>query len=134
MSFSSPLQSSKLMSLYFTFGVSSELVYLTFAFFSCINLESFDLDGVMIQGIGPIFLSHFDHDPTYSQIHHDLEEAMGSFYNVVVPLYIPEDGAKPPRPESNLSNKSKKKDSSSGLTPGGGLPNIQPDGSLKMDP
>ena len=47
----------------------------------------------MIQGIGPIFLSHFDHDPTYSQVHHDLEEAMGSFYNVVVPLYIPEDGA-----------------------------------------
>ena len=47
----------------------------------------------MVQGIGPIFLSHFDHDPTYSQIHHDLEEAIGSFYNVIVPLYIPEDGA-----------------------------------------
>jgi len=63
-------------------------VALTFTNNSC----SFDLDGVMIQGIGPIFLSHFDHDPTYSQVHHDLPEAMGSFYNVIVPLYIPEGG------------------------------------------
>jgi ShK domain-like len=47
----------------------------------------------MVQGIGPIFLSHFDHDPFYGQIHHDLIEAKGSFYNVVVPLYIPEKGA-----------------------------------------
>ena len=47
----------------------------------------------MVQGIGPIFLTHFDHDPEYKQIHHDLIEAKGSFYNVIVPLYIPEDGA-----------------------------------------
>ncbi|KAL7553612.1 hypothetical protein ACHAWF_018654, partial [Thalassiosira exigua] len=55
--------------------------------------DYFELDGLMIQGIGPIFVSYKDHDPDYSQIHHDLEEAKGSFYNVVVPLYIPEDGA-----------------------------------------
>lgn len=47
----------------------------------------------MVQGIGPIFLTHFDHDPEYKQIHHDLIEAKGSFYNVIVPLYIPEGGA-----------------------------------------
>jgi len=55
---------------------------------------SFNLDGLMVQGIGPIFLSHFEHDPEYRQVHHDLIEAKGSFYNVIVPLYIPEGGAK----------------------------------------
>ena len=53
----------------------------------------FDLDGLMIQGVGPIFLSHFDHDPEYKQIHRDLPGAKGAFFNVVVPLYIPEGGA-----------------------------------------
>ena len=48
-----------------------------------------DLDGLMVTGIGPIFLSYFEHDPEYEQIHQDLPEAKGVFYNVVVPIYIP---------------------------------------------
>lgn len=55
--------------------------------------DYFELDGLMVQGIGPIFISYFEHDPEYQQIHFDLPEAQGSFYNVIVPLYIPEDGA-----------------------------------------
>ncbi len=55
--------------------------------------KKFDLDDLMVTGIGPIFLSHFKHDPQYNQIHVDLPEAKGSFYNVVVPLYIPKGGA-----------------------------------------
>ena len=47
----------------------------------------------MVTGIGPIFLSHFEHDPEYNQIHNDLAQAQGAFYNVVVPIYIPEGGA-----------------------------------------
>ena len=53
----------------------------------------FDLDGLMITGIGPIFLSYFEHDPEFKQIHSDLIGAKGSFYNVVVPIYIPDGGA-----------------------------------------
>jgi len=53
----------------------------------------FDLDRLMVSGIGPIFLSHFEHDPEYKQIHKDLAEAKGTFYNVVVPIYIPQGGA-----------------------------------------
>jgi len=55
--------------------------------------EYFELDSLMIQGIGPIFLSHFAHDPEYKQVHRDLIGGKGSFFNVVVPLYIPEGGA-----------------------------------------
>jgi len=55
--------------------------------------KKFDLDGLMVSGIGPIFLSHFEHDPEYKQIHKDLAEAKGAFYNVVVPIYIPQGGA-----------------------------------------
>ncbi len=55
--------------------------------------KEFDLDSLMVTGIGPIFLSYFEHDSEYKQVHADLREAKGSFYNVVVPLYIPEGGA-----------------------------------------
>jgi hypothetical protein len=55
--------------------------------------KKFDLDGLMVTGIGPIFLSHFEHDPEFKQIHNDLAQAQGAFYNVVVPIYIPEGGA-----------------------------------------
>merc|ERR1719491_1801533 len=55
--------------------------------------EHFGLDGLMVGGVGPIFLSHFEHDPTYQQVHTDLEGAKGAFFNVIVPLYIPAEGA-----------------------------------------
>lgn len=55
--------------------------------------EHLGLESLMVQGIGPIFLSHFDHDPEFNQLHRDLIGVKGSFYNVVVPLYIPKGGA-----------------------------------------
>jgi hypothetical protein len=53
----------------------------------------FDLDGLTVTGIGPSFLSYFEHDSEYKQIHRDLPEAKGAFYKVVLPIYIPQGGA-----------------------------------------
>ena len=55
--------------------------------------KKFDLNVLMVSGIGLIFLSYFEHDPEYKQIHKDLAEAKGAFHNVVVPIYIPQGGA-----------------------------------------
>jgi len=56
--------------------------------------RKFNLDSLMIQGIGAIFLSHFDHDEEYRQMHVDIPGSQGTFYNVVVPIHIPQEGAK----------------------------------------
>lgn len=54
--------------------------------------KKFNLDGLMVT-VKPIFLSYFEHDPEYEQIHVDLPAAKGAFYNVVIPIYIPQGGA-----------------------------------------
>merc|ERR1712238_371590 len=41
--------------------------------------RKFNLDSLMIQGIGAIFLSHFDHDEEYRQIHVDIPVVRGLF-------------------------------------------------------
>eukprot|EP00934_Nitzschia_sp_Nitz4_P002300 Nitzschia sp. Nitz4//scaffold31_size150131//145303//147582//NITZ4_002856-RA/size150131-processed-gene-0.213-mRNA-1//1//CDS//3329547743//2300//frame0 len=50
--------------------------------------NAFDLQGLMIQGVGAIFLSEYEF---MDNIHVDIEGSKGSFYNVIVPVYIPED-------------------------------------------
>jgi hypothetical protein len=55
--------------------------------------NKFDLDGLAVTGICPIFLSYFEHDPKHKQIYRDLPEAKGAFYKVVIPIYIPQGGA-----------------------------------------
>jgi hypothetical protein len=55
--------------------------------------NNFDLDGLTVTGIGPSFLSYFEHDPEYKQMHRDLPEAKGAFYKVVLPIYMPHGGA-----------------------------------------
>lgn len=54
--------------------------------------NAFGLKGLMISGVGPIFLSHFDENPTLSQVHVDLPGTEGGFYNVIVPIHIPDSG------------------------------------------
>jgi hypothetical protein len=46
-----------------------------------------DLDTLMIQGVGAIFLSEYE---ISNNIHIDLPGSKGSFYNIIVPLHIPE--------------------------------------------
>lgn len=49
--------------------------------------KAFDLQGLMIQGVGAIFLSEYE----FSQnMHVDIPGSKGSFYNIIVPVYIPE--------------------------------------------
>ena len=50
--------------------------------------KAFDLDGVMISGVGAIFLSEYDQT---RNMHVDIEGSRGSFYNVIVPVHIPAD-------------------------------------------
>lgn len=49
--------------------------------------KAFDLDGLMVQGIGAIFLSSYEES---DNMHIDIPGSKGSFYNVIVPVYIPE--------------------------------------------
>lgn len=48
--------------------------------------KTFDLDSLMIQGVGAIFLSKYDNP---NNIHIDIEGSRGSFYNIIVPVHIP---------------------------------------------
>jgi hypothetical protein len=49
--------------------------------------RTFDLKGLMVQGIGAIFLSKYDYT---ENMHVDINGSRGSFYNVIVPVHIPE--------------------------------------------
>lgn len=49
--------------------------------------KAFDLQGLMIQGVGAIFLSEYEFS---DNIHVDIVGSKGSFYNILVPVYIPE--------------------------------------------
>mmetsp|Transcript_26645 Transcript_26645/g.63514 ORF Transcript_26645/g.63514 Transcript_26645/m.63514 type:complete len:838 (-) Transcript_26645:227-2740(-) len=48
--------------------------------------KAFDLDGLMVQGVGAIFLTEYEET---ENIHVDIEGSRGSFYNVIVPVHIP---------------------------------------------
>jgi hypothetical protein len=49
--------------------------------------RAFDLNGLMIQGVGALFLSEYKKS---KNMHIDMPGAKGSFYNVIVPIHIPE--------------------------------------------
>jgi len=50
--------------------------------------KAFDLDSLMIQGVGAIFLTEYDQT---QNMHVDIPGSRGSFYNIIVPVHIPED-------------------------------------------
>lgn len=49
--------------------------------------NAFDLEGLMVQGVGAIFLSEYEYS---ENMHVDIQGSKGSFYNVIVPVHIPE--------------------------------------------
>jgi hypothetical protein len=49
--------------------------------------KTFDLNSLMIQGVGAIFLSKYSKT---KNMHVDIEGSRGSFYNIIVPVHIPE--------------------------------------------
>lgn len=49
--------------------------------------KTFDLNSLMVQGVGAIFLSEYENS---DNMHVDIEGSKGSFYNVIVPVHIPE--------------------------------------------
>ncbi|KAG7374770.1 hypothetical protein IV203_013865 [Nitzschia inconspicua] len=49
--------------------------------------KTFDLDGLMIQGVGAIFISE---NHKTDNMHMDIPGSRGSFYNIIVPVHIPE--------------------------------------------
>jgi hypothetical protein len=50
--------------------------------------KTFDLDGLMIQGVGAIFLTEYTKT---ENMHIDIPGSRGSFYNIIVPVHIPVD-------------------------------------------
>lgn len=50
--------------------------------------KTFDLEGLMIQGVGAIFLSEYTKT---ENMHVDIPGSRGSFYNIIVPVHIPLD-------------------------------------------
>lgn len=50
--------------------------------------KTFDLDGLMIQGVGAIFLTEYTKT---ENMHVDIPGSRGSFYNIIVPVHIPLD-------------------------------------------
>lgn len=50
--------------------------------------KTFDLDGLMVQGVGAIFLSEYSKT---QNMHVDIPGSRGSFYNIIVPVHIPAD-------------------------------------------
>ena len=48
--------------------------------------KTFDLDGLMIQGVGAIFLTEYTKT---ENMHVDIPGSRGSFYNIIVPVHIP---------------------------------------------
>ena len=49
--------------------------------------KAFDLDGLMVQGVGAIYVSEYEKS---RNLHDDIPGSKGSFYNVIVPVHIPE--------------------------------------------
>jgi len=50
--------------------------------------KNFDLDGLMVQGVGAIFLTEYTKT---ENMHVDIPGSRGSFYNIIVPVHIPAD-------------------------------------------
>ena len=48
--------------------------------------RAFDLNGLMVQGVGAIFLSEYE---VPDNLHIDIPGSRGSFYNIIVPVHIP---------------------------------------------
>jgi hypothetical protein len=48
--------------------------------------RAFDLQGLMIQGVGAIFLTEYE---VSENMHVDIVGSKGSFYNIIVPVHIP---------------------------------------------
>ena len=48
--------------------------------------KAFDLNGLMIQGVGAIFLTEYQ---VPDNLHVDIPGSRGSFYNIIVPVHIP---------------------------------------------
>jgi len=48
--------------------------------------KAFDLNGLMVQGVGAIFLSEYQ---VSDNMHVDIPTSKGSFYNIIVPVHIP---------------------------------------------
>jgi hypothetical protein len=49
--------------------------------------KTFDLNGIMIQGIGAIFLSQYEQS---KNMHVDMDGMAGTFFNILFPIHIPE--------------------------------------------
>lgn len=49
--------------------------------------RAFDLNGIMIQGIGAIFLSQYEQS---KNMHVDMDGMPGTFFNILFPIHIPE--------------------------------------------
>ena len=47
-------------------------------------------EDLVVHGLGAIFVSHFDHDPEYGILHRDIPNTRGAFYNILIPIYLPE--------------------------------------------
>jgi hypothetical protein len=53
--------------------------------------KTFDLNGLMLQGIGAIFLSQNENgdDNANDNMYYDLDGSRGSFYKIIIPVHIP---------------------------------------------
>lgn len=49
--------------------------------------KAFDMNGIMIQGIGAIFLSEYEES---KNMHVDMDGMAGTFFNILFPIHIPE--------------------------------------------
>jgi hypothetical protein len=49
--------------------------------------QAFDMNGIMIQGIGAIFLSQYEQS---KNMHVDMDGMAGTFFNILFPIHIPE--------------------------------------------
>ena len=45
---------------------------------------------LVVHGLGAIFVSHFTHSPSNGHLHRDIPDTRGAFYNILVPIYLPE--------------------------------------------
>ena len=54
--------------------------------------ERLNYTKLVVHGAGAIFASHFDGDGVdYSFLHRDIPDTRGAFYNILVPIYLPDD-------------------------------------------
>ena len=45
---------------------------------------------LVVHGLGAILVSHFTHSPSNGHLHRDIPDTRGAFYNILVPIYLPE--------------------------------------------